>query len=506
VGAVDGARRTDSLVRAIGGDPATLDPQRAGDTFSFEVLRDLFEGLTTESPTGDVIPGAAARWTISSDGLTYDFFLRPNGRWSNGEVVTAGDFVRALRYAIDPKTGSPQSDFLKSIVGARDILEGRAPRVNLGVREVDSLHLSINLESPTPYFLTLLSNSVAYPRYRDSESAVLVSNGAYRLSAWIPGAKVVLEKSAHYHDIKNVYFRKVTYIPMVDAFTQSRAFRSGEVDVTDSVPDSEAMISHQPTTSEMQVGNQLAVVYYVFNSTKSPLKDSADLREALMLAVDRTKLVSQVLGGGQLPALSFVPAGIKDYLPVPTTSILMIGGATANIQRARRLYRSAGYSEEHPLSIVLLCPTDSSRRVVSLAISEMWRQSLGINVQLVYLDYRAYLAARSDNRRWDVLSEGWNADFQDPFDFLDVFSSDSPQNAYGFSDDIFDELIRRSGRVTGLSERYEMLVAAERELLGARVVLPLYFPVTRRFVNRRIQNAIVSPMNHNYSKYWSAVN
>jgi len=136
----------------------------------------------------------------------------------------------------------------------------------------------------------------------------------------------------------------------------------------------------------------------------------------------------------------------------------------------------------------------------------MWREALGVKVQLVYLDYRSYLAARSDPGRWDVISEGWNADFQDPINFLDIFSSTSHQNVYGFSDSVYDELLRRSASTAMFSERYKILASAEKRLLEAQVVLPLYFPVTRRFVSRRIENAFISPMNHNYSRYWRATN
>jgi oligopeptide transport system substrate-binding protein len=325
------------------------------------------------------------------------------------------------------------------------------------------------------------------------------------LTVWKPGSKVVLEKSLQYRESVNVHFRTVTYISMPDSAQESRAFRSGNVDITDSIPDSELRSSNE-SSKGLQVGRQLSVVYYVFNVAKFPLKASLDLRRALVLAVDRTKLAAQLLGGGEVPALSFVPYGIAAYRGIAPDSEAGVERREVDLRLARFMYRRAGYSKSHPLSLVLLCPTNSSRRLVSVAVSEMWREALGVNVQLVYLDYRSYLAARSDPSRWDVISEGWNADFQDPINFLDIFSSTSQQNVYGFSDDVYDELLRRSASAEMLSERYKILASAEERLLEAQVVLPLYFPVTRRFVSRRIENAVISPMNHNYSKYWRATN
>ncbi len=498
----------EALVRAIGGDPVSLDPQRAGDTFSFEVLRDLFEGLTVESPSGEVIPGAAESWTVSEDGLTYDFFLRRDGRWSNGELVTAAHFVRAMQHAVDPSTVSPQADFLKSIAGAKEVLDGIKPRSFLAVHEVGPYHLVIKLLSPTPYFLMLLSNSVAYPRYElpasmhNDRLPGVVSNGPYILRQWVPGSKIILSKSPTYRESRAISFEKVTYLPIADSAMQSRGFKSGAIDVTDSVPDAEFVGSGHGVRSDIQVAQQLSVVYYVFNMRKSPLKDSAELRTALILAVDRSKIALQVLGGGEQPAFSFVPMGMGAYPTIDPASDANPRRHEAEVEVAKAMYRRAGYSRDKPLSLVLMCPTDSRRRLVSVAVSAMWHEVLGVNVQLVYLDYRSYLAARADGGRWDVISEGWNADFQDPVNFLDVFSSSSHQNDSGYSDAGFDDLIARSARARSTLERYVILASAEKELLRAQVVLPLYFPVTRRFISPRIDNSIISPMNHNYSKYF----
>ena len=193
------ARPKEDIRRCIRGEPASLDPQTAGDTISFEVLRDLFEGLTAESASGEIVPGVAQNWSVSSDGLRYEFDLRPQAEWSNGDIVTAAEFVAALQRAVDPATGSPEAELLKPIRGAQAIIAGKAPPTTLGVRAEGEHKLLIELTAPAPYFPAILANAVAYPVYRGvpaasgpSRRGPAVSNGAYVLAEWVPGGKLTL--------------------------------------------------------------------------------------------------------------------------------------------------------------------------------------------------------------------------------------------------------------------------------------------------------------------------
>jgi oligopeptide transport system substrate-binding protein len=475
---------------------------------SFEVLRDLFEGLTSETPGGEIVPGVAENWSISPDGLRYEFVLRPEAKWSNGDIVTAADFVAALQRAVDPSTGSPEAELLQPIRGAQAIISGNAEPSTLAVRAEGDRKVSIELVAPAPYFPSILANAVAYPLPRGVRPALgpaqrgpAVSNGAYRLSEWVPGAKLTLRRSATYWDVRNVAVSTVEYVPIPDSNAELARYRADEIDLTSSVPASQLEALRTDLPNELQVRPQLAVVYYAFNLDRPLFRDAPGLREALSLAIDRKTLTAQVLRAGEVPAYSFVPPGIAGYADVGYE--WRAEQSEARLGRARELYRAAGFSPERPLRLRLMHPADDPLRRVAIAIAEMWHEALGVETTLTELEYRAFLAARNDRERWDVLSHGWNADYPDPGNFLGIFTRASAQNDAHLIDPEFERLMATASAEPDGARRLEELAVAERRMLEAYPVAPLYFVVTRRLVKPRVEGAILSPMNHNYSKYLS---
>ncbi len=195
------ANTAEVLHRGLSGEPATLDPAAAADTFSYEVMDDLYEGLTTESPSGEVIPGVASSWTVSASGTQYTFQLRPDAQWSNGNPVRAQDFIAAWQRTLDPKQGSPVADDLRLILSAPAIIAGKSPVSRSGVEARGDSVLIVHLEQPAPYFPQLLSHSAAYPIYSDASArshdpATWVSNGAYVLAGWSPTTAVELTQES----------------------------------------------------------------------------------------------------------------------------------------------------------------------------------------------------------------------------------------------------------------------------------------------------------------------
>ena len=496
------------LKRGISGEPTSLDPQLAGDTNSFEVLRDLFEGLTTESPGGEIVPGVAEDWSVSDDGIRYEFALRPDAKWSNGDIVVADDFVAALRRAVDPATGAPGASLLEPIRGASEVIAGKAPPSSLSVTAQGSRKLLIELSAPAPYFPSILANAVAYPVHRGSPPPIgraartpMVSNGAYRLAEWTPGGKLTLQRNADYWDAKHVAISTVEFVPIADSNAELARYRAGELDVTSYVPGPQLEAVRAEMPAELQVRPQLAVIYYAFNLDRPPFRDAPGLREALSLATDREALTSQVLRAGEVPAYSFVPPGIAGY--GDASYAWRTDSGAVRLQRARSLYAAAGYTATHPLRLRLILPSDDTIRRVGIAVAAMWRESLGVEMTLTDLEYRAFLTTRDDRERWDLLSHGWNADYPDPGNFLSVFTRASAQNDAHLADAKFDELMSAAAMDPNGSRRLETLAAAERRLLADYAVVPLYFVVSRRLVKPRVQGAILAPMNHNYSKYFS---
>src|SRR6267154_3058580 len=305
------------LRRGLSGDLSSLDPASAADTFSIQVLQDLYEGLTAESPTGAAIPGVASSWTVDAAGIQYTFHLRPDARWSNGKPVRAQDFVVAWRRVLDPKQGSPVADDLRLIAGAGAIIAGQAAPETLGVAAPSEDVLIVNLSQPAAYLPQILAHSAAFPVYSDAAARThsageWVSNGPYVLSQWQPGTALELTKNPAYWDKANVHIPTVEYQISNDDGSQYARYRSGQIDLTDSVPANMLPALRAEHSSELVIAPFLATSYYCLNLSNETLGPSLALRKALAMAVDRRQLV-ETLGFGQVGAYGFVPPGTWNY-------------------------------------------------------------------------------------------------------------------------------------------------------------------------------------------------
>lgn len=494
----------ETLRRAIGAEPATLDPARATDTFSFEVLRDLYEGLTTESANGQVIPGIAKSWTVNALDTQYTFNLRASARWSNGARVKAQDFVRAWRRVVDPGTGSPVADNLRPIVGASEIISGQLQPSALGVTATSQYTLVVRLSAPTPYFLQLLTHTALFPVYSDQSARThspkhLISDGPYVLSAWIPGENILLAKNKEYWDARHVRIDNVDYLFTPDENAELREYLAGEIDVTDSVPASAISWLKKKIPHQLHIWPFLGTAYYVINMRNPALHDSLALRKSLAMAIDRHLLVSHVLDSGQIPAYGFVPNGTWNYSPQSWHWKNL--GEAERVAEARSLYKQAGYSRNKPLHIRLLINANSTVRDAALATAAMWKTTLGVHTRIVQQEYQVFLQTRRDPTAWDVARLGWTADYNDASDFLDIFRAKSPNNDSRYSNNLFDELMDKAARTDDAAQRRQLLQKAERIVLSDYPVIPIYFYVSERLVKPYVGGVHSSPMNRLYSKY-----
>jgi oligopeptide transport system substrate-binding protein len=496
------------LERALTGEPDTFDPQLAVDTNAFEVLRDVFEGLTSEGPRGEVVPGVADRWTVSTDGRLYVFHLRADARWSNGDLVRAQDFRAALTRAVDPRTAAPNADLLRVIRGAPEIIAGKADPSTLGVRVRDAANLEIELNRPAPYVLSILANAVAYPVHgaapdRHAADSVtpagLVSNGAYRLTAHVLWSHIRLERNDYYWDRRHVAIRSVEYLPVDDIRSQFVRYRAGTLDLTSSLAISDFEWARRNLSSELQVRPRLAVIYFSFAQSHEPFSNHRSVAEALSLALDRETLTTLILKAGQVPAYSFVPPGIVGYVP-PQYSWTGESKET-RLARARALYHESGYSAAKPLRVRMLFSRNDSVHGVALAAAAQWKELLGVECDLRELEFRSFLAARADQSGWDISFDDWSADYPDAANFLDLFRSQSPQNNPRLADPELDRLLALADADPVAERRTAILQDAERRLLADDAIAPVYFTVTRRLVKPRVRGAELNPMNHNYSKF-----
>jgi oligopeptide transport system substrate-binding protein len=496
------------LTRGLGGQPGSLDPQRAEDAFSYDVLRDLYEGLTSSSPDGEVVPAAAASWSIEDEGRRYVFRLRPEARWSNGDPVNASHFVTAFQRAVDPATASGAADLLRSIENAPAILQGQMPASRLGVRAVDDHTLEILLSRPVPFFPDILTNTVASPVHPSSLSndggfskpGVTVSNGPYALAEFSPGSSVTVTRNTHFWDAASVAYDEIRYYFVPDDNADFMRFRAGEIDVTYSVPEQRFQELRAQPDSGLQYSPTLATIYLTFNTDRGPLRGKRGLREALSLAVDRMVITESVTRAGQVPAYSLVPDGAWNYQPASYS--WRDSSAAERLARARDLYRDAGYSAGKPLRLRLLYNENELVQRVCLAIAAMWKEALGVETELLQMEFKAYLAARADPGQWDVVRVGWTADYNDASTFLDTMTRDSPQNFGRWVNADYARLLDAAAAESDPSLRRDTLQQAESLMLNDFPLLPVYFYVSRRLVAPGVVAPTINPMNRTYSRYF----
>ena len=499
-----------TLHRGIGSDPDSLDPHKTDALQSFAVLRDLGEGLLAYDGHTVLIPGVAESHTISDDGLRYTFKLRDNARWSNGDAVTADNFVYAYRRLADPATAALYVDSVTAIKNANPVIAGELEPDTLGVTAIDSLTLEIVLEQPTPYFLALLTHPSMHPIHEPSVKAHgdafarpgnLVTNGAYRLTGLRPGAIVELERNDYYWDNANTAIDRVHYHVLPEPMSEYNRFRSGELHVTDSVPTDIFEQVQQDFPDELRIATSFSVYYYGYNVTRPPFKDSPELRRALSMAIDRNVLVEKITGRGEQPAYSWVPPGIAGY----ESAELPFAGSSQEqrVEQARRLYRAAGYGEDNPLEVELRYNTSDTHQRIALAIQAMWRDALGFEATLINEEFRVLLANMRAREVTQVFRSSWNGPYLDAQPFLTVFESDSPSNLAGWSSAEYDDLMQRAAAQTNPDMRRRYLEEAERLLLIEQPLIPLYFYVSKHLVSTDVAGWTDNILDYHYSRFLS---
>ena len=496
------------VLRGNGEEPATLDPHLAQGVPSSHILRDLFEGLTTESPEGKVIPGATLRWNISRDARTYTFYLRRDMLWSNGDPVTADDFVFSLRRAASPETASPSATMLLPIQNAREVLADELPMEDLGIALLDEYTLQITLTGPTPYFLGLLTDPVAYPLNRRnleefgdgfSRPGKLVSNGAYVLRNWTHRVSVELGKNQLYREAENTIIERVIFLPIEDVSVEVTRFRSGALDWTNTVPNNQFAWLRRNYPDELVISPWMGSYFFGFNLEVEPFVQNPELRQALIFAIDRQIITDKVTQFGEQPSFALVPPGVDDYIPfVPEYADWT---QEQRNEEARRLYELAGYSDENPLRIEIRYNTSENHKKIALAIASMWKQVLGVNATLVNEEFRVFLQNRQQKAITQVFRAGWISDYNDPYSFLELFRTGDGRNDYGYSNSIFDAVLDEVGTERIRARRARLMFEAERVLLTDFAIIPIYSYVTKRLVDQHLKGWQNNVMDHHLTRY-----
>ncbi|NEZ04813.1 peptide ABC transporter substrate-binding protein [Wenzhouxiangella sp. XN201] len=494
--------------RGNGDEPQTLDPHLAEGVPSANILRDLFEGLTTTAPDGRVVPGAARHWDISRDGLTYTFFLDPAARWSNGEPVTSEDFVWSWQRAVDPETGASYSRMLSPVRNAEAIFSGELPPDELGVTALSETTFQVQLSDPTPYFLGLLTHPTTYPVWRPSLEAHgdshvrpgnLVSNGAFELAEWQVRSRIELTKNPHFRAVDDVIVERVVYYPFEDENTEFNRFRAGDLHWTYQLPSGQFEWLKREMPEALMVAPWFGTYFFSFNLTREPFEENLALRQALTLAIDREILTERVSRYGEIPTFNLIPPGLPDYeSPQPEWADWT---QQEREEEARRLYRKAGYGEDRPLEVELRYNTSENHRRIAVAMSAMWKQVLGVRTRLVNEEFRVFLQNRAQRRVTEVFRSGWIGDYMDAFTFLELFHSEHGRNDAGFDNARYDRLLERIASERIPASRRNLMAEAERMILAEQVILPVYHYVTKRLIDPRLKGWEENVMDYHLTRY-----
>ena len=490
-----------------GAEPGTLDPHRAEGVPASNILRDLFEGLVVELPNGEYIPGVAESWTVSEDSKRYVFKIRKNAKWSNGDAFTAYDYVYSFKRSVDPKTLSNYSSMLYPIKNARAIVMGEASPEQLGVYSEDENTLVVELEKPTPYFLSLLTHSTTYPVHRESIEKLgklftrpgnLVSNGAFKLEEWRVQSHIKIIKNEQYWDNENTTLEATYYYSLDDANSALKRYRANELDFTDTIPLEQLTLIKNRMADEYRVAPYFGSYYYGFNNTKAPFKNNPKLRTALNMAIDRDILVNIVIGAGQIPAYSFVPP-VKTFQPIePEWSTWSKEKREAE---ALRLYQEAGYSKDKPLEVEILYNTSENHKKVALAVAAMWKQALGAKTILRNQEWKVFLDTRRMQNETQIFRGGWIGDYDDPYTFSQMLHAENEMNHPGYNSKEYNRLVDLAATKNTGEDRLNDLRAAERVLTKDLPIIPLYFYVSQHMIKPWVIGLEDNVMDHHYSKY-----
>ena len=456
----------------------TLDPQLNQDVSGFHVIRDLFEGLLSQDAEGNLVPGVATHFAASDNNTTYTFTLREDARWSNGDPVTAHDFVYAWRRAVDPVTASPYGWYLEltQIENAADILAGEEEPAELGVRAVDDHTLEVRLFAPLPYFPAMTTYATLFPTHQATIEAHgakwtapgnMVSNGAYVLTDLVLNEYHRRVKNPEYWDAGNVIIEEVTGLVINDDNQALTRYRAGELDHLQPLPAGQFPALREEMPDEATSVPRLCSYYYAINHSESghPALQDVRVRRALSMAIDRDVIVERLLKGGQWPAYNFTHLKTAGFV-MPEITYATLSQAERD-EEAKRLMEASGIED---LTLRLIYNTSESHKQIATVISQMWKQKLGVTTELANFEWKTYLNIM-DNQEFDLARSGWCGDYNEASTFLDLLTTTHGANRGKYSNLEVDELMSASKTVGDPGAIY---AEVEQILAEDMAIIPIY--------------------------------
>ena len=500
--AYPGTADEDTYVVDFRAEPPELNSLLTSDVTSGDVLRMVISGLYRLDENDQPVPDLAEETEISDDGCTYTMKLREDATWSNGEPVTAHDFVFAYQTICNPKTGSVYAYIVyDNLLHGNEVYEGKMDPSELGVKALDDYTLEVTFENPLPYAEHLLSFASYYPlnekAYNEigadvygDEADKIVTNGAYTISEWVHEDHITLTANENFYDPDRCAIKNVKYLMLKDSNARLNAFQGGEVDVVNLTGDQMAQAKELGIHTESYVDNSVWYLQYNLQHKETGM-DNVNIRKALMLAVDTKELCDNVLKDGSVPATGYVPTSINGgngELYRDTAGDII----EPNVEEAKTLLEKGleetGLTVEDLNKISLLTDdTDGARRTCQF-LQEQWKANLGIEVTINQQPFKNRLDAMQTGN-FDVVLAGWVPDYNDPMTYLDMFMTTNGNNYGKYSNEQYDSLLTQAMKESDFDERVSLLVQAEQLGIAEDVVVaPIYFQSTSYAVSDKVKN------------------
>ena len=495
----------------LGSEPQYLDPHLANSVSAHNVIIALIEGLVSEDPkTLKPVPGVAEKWDISADGLVYTFHLRKNAKWSNGDAVTAHDFVYSYKRILNPELASQYASMLHGLKNARQYHEEGLSweEAKVGATAIDDYTLQLTLENPTPYFLELLNHYSWFPAHPPTiekfgafgkqgtawtRPGNYVGNGPFTLSDHKVNSVIEVKKNPLYWDAQTVSLEGIRFYPIESADTEERAFHSGFLHLTQTVSPDRIDFLKENHSDLIHFESYLGTYFYRFNVEEPPF-DDVRVRLAFNLATDRQAIVEKVTKGGQLPARCFTPPGTGGFSPEPRFRF--------DPKKAKSLIQE--YLTEKGLEslpkIELKYNTSEGHKKVAEALQGMWKNHLGAEIQLLNMEWKVFLSTIA-KRDFSLARAGWIGDYVDANTFLHMWRTSDGHNNTGWSSTRYDELLELAAQESDTQKRFSYFEECEKLIAEHAPILPIYFYVHVTLRSPTVKGWHPTLLDHHPYKY-----
>ncbi len=491
-----------------GAEPSDLDFQTITGVPEHRLALTFFEGLVSEDPQLNIIPGVADKWDISPDGLVYTFHFRADAKWSNGEPVTANDFYLSYKRMLTPELGAEYSYMLWHVVGAEDFNKGKLKDFSqTGFKVIDPRTFQMTLRQRTPFLLHALNFYAWFPLHpatlekfgamnRKSTPWTrpenFVGNGAYVPKEWRPNQKIVAVRSPTYWDRANVKIDEIDFFPIELADTEERMFRTGQLHITNEVPLTKLAVYRRDQPNSVRVDPYNGLYFYRFNVKRKPF-DDVRVRRALALSIDRETLVKKVTLADELPAYDFTPPDLLGYKSQHSFK--------ADLAEAKRLLAEAGYPDGKGFpKAELLYNTLEKHRTIAEALQQMWRKNLGIDITLYNQEWKVYIDAQH-TQNYQFQRAGWIADYVDPHVFFDIWETGGGNNDTNWGNPEYDKLLRSALDAKDDTARYEIYQKMEKILVDEMPVMPIFYYTRAKLVSPKVKGFFTTPIDNINWKY-----